>query len=391
MPCQSRGFRALRTLSLLLLVTAGSGAISSAGDCGQARFIKGADISFLEEVEKGGGVFTEGGEPRDALDILKRHGFNFIRLRVWVSPAEGYCDLESTLLMAERAAAKGFGLLIDLHYSDTWADPGRQTKPAAWSGVSGRALEDSVRGYTRGVIAALAAQGTLPDMVQIGNEIVCGMLWDDGRVCDSFNTPERWNALARLIGAAVAGVRDATVPGDSVGIMIHIDRGGDNGASRWFFDHLIAEGVDFDIIGLSFYPWWHHGTLAGLRDNLADLSERYGKGIVIAETAYPWTLGWRDDEHNIVGLPEQLLPGYPATVGGQAAFLADLMSTVASAPASSGRGVFYWAPEWIAAPSFGSAWENVTLFDFSGEVLGSIGVFDSVYAGAGPPANPRTR
>lgn len=390
MPRQSRGFRTLRALSLLFLVTAGATAISSAGDCGQAGFIKGADVSFLEEVEKGGGVFTEGGEPRDALDILKRHGFNCIRLRVWHSPSEGHCDLESTLLMAERAKTKGFGLLVDLHYSDTWADPGRQTKPAAWSGVSGRALEDSVREYTRDVIAALASQGTLPDMVQIGNEIVCGMLWDDGRVCDSFDTPDRWGALARLLAAAITGVGDATTPGDSVGIMIHIDRGGDSGASRWFFDHLIAEGVDFDIIGLSFYPWWH-GTLVDLGDNLADLSERYGKPILIAETAYPWTLDWHDDKHNIVGLPEHLLSGYPATVNGQGAFLADLMSIVAGAPDSKGRGVFYWAPEWIAARSYGSAWENVTLFDFSGEVLGSIAVFDSVYAAAGSPAGPRTR
>jgi len=355
------------------------------GECGQAQFIKGADVSFLEQVEDGGGVYTEGGEPRDVLDILDGHGINFIRLRVWHSPGDGYCDFESTLRMAARVKEKGLGLLIDFHYSDTWADPAHQTKPASWSSTTGGALEDSVRSYTAGVVAALKAQGTLPDMVQIGNEVICGMLWDDGRVCNPYDTAEQWDAFGDLVTAGILGVRDATDPADSVRIMIHIDRGGDNGASRWFFDSLLARGVDFDIIGQSFYPWWH-GSLADLQANLGDLATRYGKDLVVAETAYPWTLGWHDDTHNLVGLPEHLLPGYPATVAGQHAFLADLMGIVANAPERRGRGVFYWAPEWIAAPSSGSAWENVTLFDFSGEVLGSVEAFDSAYSGVEPPA-----
>jgi len=387
-PCQSRGLRRLRTWLrapvLCLLVPLVAVFLSLDGECGQVEFIKGADVSFLEQVEDGGGIYTEGGEPRDALDIFRDHGFNFIRLRIWLDPAGGYCDLGSTLLMAARAREKGLGLLVDFHYSDTWADPGRQKKPAAWSGVGGEALADSVREYTRSVIEALGAQGTMPDMVQIGNEIICGMLWDDGRVCDSFDSEEQWEAFGTLVSAGIRGVRDATAPEDSVRIMIHIDRGGDNSAGRWFFDHLIAEGVDFDIIGQSFYPWWH-GTLDDLEANLADLSYRYGKDIVIAETAYPWTLDWHDNTHNMVGLPEHLLPGYPATVAGQRAFLADLMDIVADVPGSLGLGVFYWAPEWIAAPSFGSVWENVTVFDFSGEVLGSIDVFDSACAGSGAP------
>jgi arabinogalactan endo-1,4-beta-galactosidase len=347
-------------------------------------FIKGADVSFLEQVEDGGGVHTEGGEPRDALDILRGHGFNFVRLRVWVNPSDGYCDLESTLRSARRAAEEGFGILIDFHYSDTWADPGQQSKPASWSATSGEALRDSVRLYTGSVMAALGEQGTPPDIVQVGNEVICGMLWDDGRVCGSYDTPQQWEALAGLMAAGILGVRDADT-GDSVLVMVHIDRGGDNAGSRWFLDNLIASGIDFDLIGQSFYPWWH-GTLSELEANLADLAERYGKGIVIAETAYPWTLGWHDDTHNTVGLPEHLHPGYPATVDGQRKFLADLMDLVSRVPDCRGLGVFYWAPEWIAAPSFGSAWENVALFDFSGEVLVSMEAFDSSYAGAEAPA-----
>jgi arabinogalactan endo-1,4-beta-galactosidase len=370
------GSRAPRLLLLLVLATA---AYTTGGECGQARFMKGADISFLEEVEEGGGVYTEGGMVADPLDIFDGHGLNCIRLRVWVDPAGGYCDLESTLRMAARVKARGMGLLIDLHYSDTWADPGHQTMPAAWSGAAGDALLDSVRDYTGSVVAALIARGTPPDVVQIGNEVTCGMLWDYGRVCSPYDTPGQWEAFAGLTEAGVLGVRDAAGPADSIKVLVHIDRGGDNGGSRWFLDNLFARGVDFDLIGLSFYPWWH-GTLADLEANLADLSGRYGKGLVIVETAYPWTLGWNDDTHNIVGMPEHLLPGYPATVEGQRAFLEDLMSTVAEVPDSRGLGVFYWAPEWVAAPSFGSAWENLALFDFSGEVLGSIDAFDSTHA-----------
>ena len=355
-----------------------------AGACAEAQFIKGADLSFLEQVEQGGGVFTEGGEEGDALDILAGHGINYIRLRVWHSPAEGYCDLESALNMAARIKQKGLGLLVDFHYSDTWADPGHQTKPSAWAGVTGPALEDSVRAYTAGVVTALAEQGTAPDMVQIGNEVICGMLWDEGRVCSPYDSPEQWDAFAALVTAGARGVRDAT-GGDSVRIMVHIDRGGDNAGSRWFFDNLLARDVEFDIIGQSFYPWWH-GTLDELEANLAELASRYGKDMVVVETAYPWTLDWHDDTHNSVGLPEHLHPGYPATVEGQRAFLSDLMRIVAGVPDCRGLGVFYWAPEWIPAPSFGSAWENVALFDFSGEVLGSVQAFDSAYAAVGAPA-----
>ena len=210
---------------------------SSEGVCADSTFIKGADVSFLEEIESKGGLYTEGGEPCDLVDIVRRSGFNYVRLRVWHSPARGYCDLGSTLDMAARARARGFGLLIDFHYSDTWADPRRQVKPAAWSGVTGRALRDSVRGYTAAVIAALRGQGTLPDIVQVGNEVTCGMLWDDGRICDSFDGPRQWSELRELIAAAILGVEDAAGEDHRVRIMIHIDRGGDNKGSRWFLDH----------------------------------------------------------------------------------------------------------------------------------------------------------
>jgi arabinogalactan endo-1,4-beta-galactosidase len=370
-------------LGATLVFLAGWLAVSPCGSlCAPAHFIKGADVSFLEKIEDLGGVYTDGHVPMDLLDILKAHGFNYVRLRIWHNPPEGYCDLESTLRMAARAEEKGFGILIDFHYSDTWADPGRQTKPAAWSAAGGEALRDSVRRYTKQVVEALGDQGTLPDMVQVGNEISCGMLWNDGRVCGTFDTPRQWDEFAALVKAAILGVRDAS--GDAVLTMIHIDRGGDNAASRWFFDNLRERGVDFDIIGLSFYPWWQ-GSFDDLQANLTDLAARYEKGLIIAETAYPWTLGWHDRVHNPVGLPEHLHPGYPATVEGQKDFISALMRIVAGVPGGRGLGVFYWAPEYVSVPPAGSSWENLALFDFQGEALPALDAFAPAYRDSAPP------
>jgi arabinogalactan endo-1,4-beta-galactosidase len=340
------------------------------------EFIKGADISALLEIEENGGVFKENGTPKDLLQILKDHGINYIRLRIWHTPAQGYNNLDKTLQMASRIKNSGLKLLLDLHYSDTWADPAHQLKPAAWQNLSFYDLKDSVYQYTRQVITALKNQNTLPDIVQIGNEIICGMLWDDGRVCDQFNTPQQWAQLTQLINEGIRGVNESFGIGDSVKIMIHIDRGGDNAGSRWFFDNLFAHNVEFDFIGLSFYPWWH-GTLNDLEFNLNDLAQRYSKEIIVVETAYPWTLDWFDNTQNIVGDTSQLHQGYPATVDGQENFLTDLINIVLNVPDNKGVGLFYWESEWISVPPSGSPWENLTLFDFTGNLLSSISAFDT--------------
>jgi arabinogalactan endo-1,4-beta-galactosidase len=340
-------------------------------------FIKGADVSSLPQIEDNGGVYKENGIQKDALFIFKNHGINYARLRIWHTPADGYCGLIKTLQLAQRIKNADLKLLLDIHYSDTWADPIHQTKPSAWQSLGFEELKDSVYQYTFDVIMALKNQNTLPDMVQLGNEIICGMLWDDGRVCDPFNTTQQWMQLAELLNEGIQGVNDGIDPGDSVKIMIHIDRGGDNGGARWFYDNLVAQNVNFDIIGLSFYPWWH-GTLTDLQNNLNDLAGRYNKDIIVVETAYPWTLEWNDNTNNIVGDSTQLLSGYPATVEGQKNFLSDIITIIKNAPDAKGKGLFYWEPDWISAPSFGSPWENLALFDFDGNVLNSISVFDSI-------------
>ena len=354
----------------------------------QAVFIKGADGSVLDEVEQNGGKYFEKGVEKDALTIFRNNGFNTLRLKLWHTPENEYNSLPNILNMAKRAKEKGFLLLLDIQYSDTWADPAHQQKPAAWEGLSFKTLSDSVYEYTKKVIEAFSKQNTPPDMVQIGNEISCGMLWDDGRICGSFINPKQWEQFGTLVKQGIRGVRDGANEGKEISIIIHFDNGGNNFGCQWFFDNLLAQDVDFDIIGLSFYPWWH-GTLSDLAFNLNDLATRYQKDIIVVESAYPWTLDWGDNTNNIVGTEDQLLPGYPATVEGQKQFLRDILGIIRNTPENRGKGFVYWSPEWIPGHP-GSPWENLALFDFQGEALESMKVFDENTAVPGHFMNKRT-
>lgn len=342
----------------------------------QSSFVNGVDVSTLLQIEDNGGVFKENGNVKDPIQIFKDHNINYVRLKIWHTPTADYDNLQKVLIAAERIKSNGLKFLLNIHYSDWWADPAHQTKPAAWSGLTIQQLKDSVYQYTKNIITTLRNNNVLPDMVQIGNEIICGMLWNDGRICDPYNTSQQWQNFTDLIKAGINGVKDAVDVSDSVRIMIHTDRGGDNGGARWFYDGLQSYNVEYDIIGLSFYPWWH-GTLNNLQNNLNDLAIRYGKEIIVVETAYPWTLLWNDNTNNLVGNSNQLLSGYPATVQGQKDFLIDLINIVKSTTGNKGVGVFYWEPAWISTQTFGSPWENLALFDFSGELLSSISAFDS--------------
>jgi arabinogalactan endo-1,4-beta-galactosidase len=341
--------------------------------------LRGADLSVLPQVEAGGAVFQDDDVPTDVLSILRARGVDTIRIRLWRTPADGAGGLAEALALAERATAAGCGVLLDLHYSDCWADPGHQSVPAAWTGLAPPALADSARSYTRDVLRAFAARGVVPRCVLIGNEITAGMLWDTGRVGGSWDTDDQWTQLAALVRAGIAGVDEALPDSLRPAIMVHIDRGADNAGARWFLDNLVSRQVDFDLIGVSFYPWWH-GTLKDLDANLDDLATRYDRTVVVVETAYPWTLGWFDGAHNAVGLPGMLLPGYPATPAGQREFLSAVMEIVRTVPDGRGGGVFWWAPEWIASPGFGSRWENLALFDEEGRPLPALAAFGAAAA-----------
>ncbi len=341
----------------------------------QTTFYRGADLSFAQQLENNGAVFKDNGTQQDILDIFKNHGVNIIRLRLWYDPQNGYNDLFQTLAMARRIKTKGLKLLLDIHYSDTWADAGHQTKPAAWQNLSYTVLKDSVYQYTRRVIQALKSQNTLPSIVQIGNEVTSGMLWDTGRVGGSFDNSSQWAQFAGLLNVGIKGVKDVEPKPDTVKIMIHIDRGGDFAGAKWFFDNLYTQGVTYDIIGLSYYPWWH-GSLTDLTNTLDQLEARYHKPILIAETAYPWTLNYDDNVGNIVGQSNPLLPGYPATVDGQKSYLNKVFDIVHNVPDSLGIGVVYWEPDYISVPGVGSSWENLAMFDFQGNALASMSAFE---------------
>jgi beta-galactosidase len=242
--------------------------------------ILGADISFLPELEAKGVKFSDKGVEKDAIQILKEHGFNYIRLRIFndpagpkgYSPTKGFCDLEHTRQMAKRVKAAGMKLLLDFHYSDYWADPQQQNKPAAWVGQDFITLKKSVQDYATMVMQQLKDQHTTPDMVQVGNEINHGMIWPEGQI-------NNLDSLAQLIYAGIKGVK-AVSP--KTIIMVHIALGGQNLESRFFMDNMAARNLPFDVIGLSYYPKWH-GTPDDLKANMADMALRYHKQVMVAE------------------------------------------------------------------------------------------------------------
>jgi arabinogalactan endo-1,4-beta-galactosidase len=257
----------------------------------------GADISFVPQMEARGMKFMENGKEKDVMDILAEHGFNYIRLRIFVnpenekgySPGKGFCGLEYTKQMALRAKKSGMKLLLNFHYSDYWADPQQQNKPEAWKDLNFEALKDSLKAYTKRVLLALKDQGTLPEMVQIGNEINHGMLWPDGHIGNLDN-------LAELLKAGVEGVKEVDT---SIVIMMHLALGGQNREAVFWLNNIIARGVNFDIIGLSYYPRWH-GTLEDLKFNTNDLIKRYNKDINVAEYSQ-----FKNEVHKIVfNLPD---------------------------------------------------------------------------------------
>jgi arabinogalactan endo-1,4-beta-galactosidase len=333
--------------------------------------VVGDDLSFAVQEAVIGNVYRDRGAQRLPERILAAHGANYVRLRLWNDPPGGYSNLDSVLAMARRARAAGMRILLDFHYSDFWADPQTQATPKAWQGQDLPTLAATVRGYTRDVLNALAAQHTPASMVAIGNEIRNGMLWPTGQL--DWTTGAGWDALGTLLRAGAAGAADAVGPTPL--IQIHFDQGGDNPFSRTFFDNVVAQHVPFDIVGLSYYPFWH-GTMTQLRQNVNDLAERYGKDVAIAETQYGWTLDQGDGTGNFLWQESQLVPGYPATPGGQLAFVSDLASILAAVPQGRGLGLFYWQPEWIPGvgwtPGAGTPNDNLTMFDFDGDTLPAV-------------------
>lgn len=277
-------------------------------------FSGGADVSWVTQMESQGIFFynTQGAQ-QDLFAILKGLGMNAIRLRVWVNPPGGWCGTADLLAKARRATAAGMRVMIDFHYSDTWADPGHQTKPAAWANLTTAALVDTLGSYTQHVLDTLKSAGIIPTWVQVGNEVSNGMLWPDGEASLNMNN------FAAMVTSGYNAVK-AVFPNCKV--VVHLANGYDNTTFRWLFDGLKAGGASWDVIGMSLYPsTTDYQTLdSQCLANMQDMTSRYGKEVMVCE----------------VGMEED-------AASTTEAFLKDIIGKTQSV--TGGLGVFYWEPE----------------------------------------------
>lgn len=331
-------------------------------------FYKGMDLSFQPEIiDWNTKYFDDENNEIELLSFLKSKGVNLIRLKLWHSPDTNYNNLNSVINYAKLVKQNGMNLLLDFHYSDTWADPGKQFIPQAWEALEFSQVNDSIYEYTKHVIELMKSKNVMPDLVQIGNETNSGMLWDYGKVGEGFN--DNWPNYTTLIKSAINGIKDIEGATD-IKIILHF--AGYEGA-EWFFDNITSRGVDYDIIGLSFYSIWHGNSLNSLKIELNSIASKYQKKIMIVETAYPFTLEWNDNTSNFWGDQNQLISDFPATPAGQKAFMIELNSVIKSINNNRGIGYCYWAPDWIAfkgqEATNGSVWENAAVFDFDSKAL----------------------
>ena len=336
------------------------------------EFLIGADISALTTLEQNGAAYLDKGRTGELIAILRNNGFNSIRLRIFVDPNGRHGavnDLPYTIELAKRAKAGGMKLLLNFHYSDTWADPQQQTKPKAWENMPFEELKQTVQSYTASVMEAFKKENVVPDIVQVGNEITPGMLWPDGKISEKYDTEAQWEKFTSLLKAGIAGVR-SVVPDPNLKIMIHIDQGGKKSVSQWFFGNLNKYDVPFDIVGVSYYPWWH-GTVKNLKENLNYIAKELKKDVMVVEVAYPHT-----DKVDWHGHPPARKLHFPLTPKGQYDMLRSVTKTVLQTPDKHGCGVFYWFPESVPVGKQGTWMGGASaLFDAKGNALPGIYAF----------------
>lgn len=377
------------------------------------KFVKGMDLSTLLELEKCGAKYFDGGKESYILDIMKKYDVDTIRIRVWNDPwsqtkesyGAGENDLLTSLAIAKKVTDAGFGVLLNFHYSDFWADPGKQFKPKAWANYGVEELEKAVYDFTLESMRTFLADGVNITMVQVGNELSNGLLWPEGKVPHYDNIAKFVNAGIRAVREAdserlsggISGVASAMEPLAKIPVMIHLDNGGNNELYRTWFDNFMERGEDFELIGLSYYPFWH-GTLDMLTDNMNDIAERYGKELIVAEVSMGYTM---EDYASYEKLSEHERKGYatrpalvekieyPMTKQGQYDFMEDFLHRISHIKGGRGKGFFYWEPAWIpvagsgwATPASleymndpgpcGNEWANQALFDYDGNALPTL-------------------
>ncbi|MBB5219282.1 arabinogalactan endo-1,4-beta-galactosidase [Treponema rectale] len=368
-------------------------------------FMNGVDISMIDQIEKSGGKFyNAAGEQQDIFEILKDNGVNWIRIRLWNKPVYendvydkngkriakkgspmggGNNDLETDLRIAKRIKAAGLKFMLDFHYSDFWADPGKQYMPQEWKNLSPKELEVEVEKFTRETINAFTEAGGAPDAVQIGNELNSGFMWPVGQLwSDDPNVKiGGMKQFISLLQKASDGVRNAE-NGKNIQIVIHLADGGKQDLYKWIFDEVKKAKIDYDIIGLSFYTYWH-GSMDDLKANLEMISKRYGKKMAVVETAYAFTEDGGDSQGDVFMTYSDDKYGYVPSVQGQATAIRDVIETVASV--KGGCGVFYWEADSIIckgselSATEGNTWENQAMFDFTGKALPSLAVWNLVH------------
>ncbi|MCF6130957.1 glycoside hydrolase family 53 protein [Flavobacterium wongokense] len=325
----------------------------------EEEFIRAADMSYLPLIESEGTVYKHNNIAENAITTLKNAGCNTIRIRLWKNPSDAHSGLTEVKTFAQRVKAAGLKVWLTVHYSDTWADPGNQTKPMAWQSMDFNTLKTCVTDYTNEIMTEIN-----PDIIQIGNETNDGMLWPEGKL----STNE--NQYLQLVTAATTAVRSKST---TTKIMLHF--AGISG-SDWFFSKVA--NIDYDYIGLSYYPIWHGKNLTDLQNTMNNLGQLYNKKVLIAETAYPFTLNWNDYTNNIVGLDNQIIAAYPATNDGQKQYLLAIKNLVKQS--AHGIGFCYWGSEWVAfrgpTSTNGSSWENQALWDFTNNSLPAMEAFN---------------
>lgn len=361
------------------------------------QFIKGMDLSTLIELEQCGAKYYDNGKEEDLLSIFKKYDVDTIRIRLWNDPyspegepyGAGTNDLATSIEIGKRVTKAGFGVLLNFHYSDFWADPGKQIKPKAWADYNVEQLERAVYDFTLESLRAFQEAGVNITMIQVGNELSNGLLWPEGKV-------PNYDNIARFVSAGIRAVRalDEEVP-----IMLHLDNGGNNALYREWFDNYVQRGEDFQIIGLSYYPFWH-GSLQALEDNMNDIAVRYHKDLVVAEVSMGYTMeDYRSyekltaDEGKGYATKPELVEKieYPMTKQGQCDFMKDFLNRVSRVAENRGCGFFWWEPAWLPVPGSGWAtpaslkymndpgpcgneWANQALFDYEGNVLPTLEV-----------------
>jgi arabinogalactan endo-1,4-beta-galactosidase len=338
------------------------------------KFVMGSDLSYVNQVEDYGGVFKDSGKVKDVFKILKARGNNLVRVRLWHTPAwtatlnngKQYSDLQDVVKTIRRAKAEGMHINLDLHYSDTWADPEKQTLPKAWEGIPLSILKDSVYQYTLKTLKYLQGLNLTPEMIQIGNENNTGMLFPFGKIDNNNFQP-----FADLLKSGIKAVRDfSTTSNIKPQIVLHCAQ---LQHAEWWTNGVITKGGinDFDIIGLShYYKWSTVNNLKSITNTIQKLKTLYNKKVMIVETAFSWTAESNDKYNNIMWSADPI-EGYPISHEGQLRYMKDFTQAVI---AGGGSGIQYWEPCWISSPmkdlwGTGSSWENNTLFDFNGNAL----------------------